>query len=183
MRVFCSQCGTANEGQPGTKVMCTNCTSVFEVPGAASFGTAQTVMSGTPPPAAMQTPAPGPSTQPGSPPFSTPTPQNLPAGAPNWGAPAVHPGQPGQLYPAPITQPTTGTNGLAIASLVTGILCCFPFNLAAVICGAIALQQINAPTPTNPVGGKGLAIAGISLGSISLLFTVLGLIGSLVGHH
>ena len=180
MRVFCSQCGTANEGQPGTKVMCTNCTSVFEVPGAASFGTAQTVMSGTPPPAAMQTPAPGPSTQPGSPPFSTPTPQNLPTGAPNWGAPAAHPGQPGQLYPAPITQPTTGTNGLAIASLVLGILCCVPiFPLGAVICGGIAMQQLNA-NPTK--GGRGLAIGGLVLGGLGLAFWILAGIGAAVGH-
>ncbi|MBS2032665.1 MAG: DUF4190 domain-containing protein [Deltaproteobacteria bacterium] len=182
MRVFCSQCGTPNDGQPGTKVMCTNCTAVFEVPGTSNFGVAQTVMSGTPPPGAPS-PLTNVPTQPGAPNFPpTPAPQNLPApNAPSWGAPAVNPGQPGPIYPAPANQAASGTNGLAIASLVLGILCCIPFaSIAAIVTGALAIQQIDANRTQT---GKGLAIAGISLGGISLLFTILGIIGSLVGHH
>lgn len=169
MRVFCSQCGTPNEGAPGTKVICTNCTQVFEVP-AQDPGLAQTVMS---PPAAPTQPA-----SPLTPGTVPPAAQQPPA---TWSAPAVNPGQPGPLYPAPVAAANPPTDGLAIASLVLGILCCFPFNVAAIICGVLALQKINA----NPaaIGGKGLAIAGIALGGISASMTVLGFLAAMLGNH
>lgn len=169
MRVFCSQCGTPNEGKPGTKVICTNCTAVFDVP-AVDPGLAQTVMS---PPSGSQSQQPQQPTpqQPLAPPQQQP--------APSWGTPSVNPGQTGPAYPAPA--PAQQTETLAIISLVLGILCCIPFgSIAAIICGALAIQKINA----NPsLGGKGLAIAGISLGGLSVAFSVIMIVISLVTNH
>lgn len=62
-----------------------------------------------------------------------------------------------------------GTNGLAIAALITGLL---SLNVIAIILGFIALNQIKKTGE----GGKGMAIAGIILGFISLaiwLFVVI----------
>lgn len=58
-------------------------------------------------------------------------------------------------------------NGPAIASLVLGILGCVPFitGLLAVFFGIIGLRKTRDPY----VGGKGLAIAGLILGILSLL--------------
>lgn len=166
MRVFCSQCGTPNEGQPGTKVICTNCTAVFEVPGGADAG--QAPSSGL---ADTQLSAPPP----------TVAPPSTPAG-PSWGAPSVNPGQPGPLYPAP-TNTTPGAHPLAITSLVLGLLaCCIPFaaSLAALITGIIAIQKIDA----NPTahGGRGLAMAGAILGGIGLAGSILLVILSAIGN-
>lgn len=66
------------------------------------------------------------------------------------------------------------TNGMAVASLVLGIvgivLCVFfvPWILA-IIFGAIGIRQCNAdPTYT----GKGMAIAGLVLGLVSAVLIV-----------
>jgi hypothetical protein len=58
-------------------------------------------------------------------------------------------------------------NGPAITSLVLGILGCVPFitGLLAVLFGIIGLRKTRDPY----VGGKGLAIAGLVLGIVSLL--------------
>jgi len=76
------------------------------------------------------------------------------------------PGQgPPPLYPAP-----PPTNGLAVASLVLGIvsLACSQCITAipGVILGHIALKQIRASGGTQ--GGRGLAIAGLVTGYVSL---------------
>jgi hypothetical protein len=68
------------------------------------------------------------------------------------------------------------TSGLAIASLVCGILAllaCYLwgiFGLPAVICGHMALKTIN--TSTTPIQGKGMAIAGLICGYIGILIQV-----------
>ncbi len=65
------------------------------------------------------------------------------------------------------------TSGLAIASLVCGalgILCAPLLGIAAVITGHLALGQIDrAPYP---MGGRGLAIAGLVLGYLFLALTL-----------
>lgn len=166
MRVFCSQCGTPNEGEPGTKVICTSCTQVFEVPG------------GMTPPAPQPAPAPPP-------PLAqtyVPPSANVPPAQPSWGSPLVNPGQPGPTFPAPPPGASgPSTHGLAIASLVLGILCCFPFNVAALITGYLAIQKIDANPQVH--GGKGLAIAGMVLGGIGMIFTVIGVISAIAGNH
>jgi len=88
--------------------------------------------------------------------------------------------KPPKATPAPAAG---GTNGLAVASLVTGILAFLTgwfflglfLGIAAVILGAIGLKK---------PGGKGMSIAGIvtgALGALSgLLFSVIGLIALLM---
>lgn len=82
---------------------------------------------------------------------------------------------PYQMVPAYYPQPIPNS-GLAIASMVCGIVgyctCYFVIVLAipAVICGHLALSQIkNSPTP---LGGRGMAIAGLILGYLAILCTV-----------
>ncbi len=80
------------------------------------------------------------------------------------------------VQPAAQPQPTYGTtpvagqstNGLAIAALVTSLVCCGPIGL---ILGLVSLNQINASQGRQ--GGKGMAIAGIVLGGLSTVVTVL----------
>jgi peptidyl-prolyl cis-trans isomerase B (cyclophilin B) len=71
------------------------------------------------------------------------------------------PGQPGQPFGG--FPQKAKTNGLAIAALVCSFFC----GLLGIILGIVAIGQINK---TNE-GGKGLAIAGIVIGAVSILFT------------
>jgi len=60
-----------------------------------------------------------------------------------------------------------GTNGLAVASLVLGIIWLYWLgSLLATIFGAVAIRQINASGGRQ--GGKGLAVAGLVLGIVGL---------------
>lgn len=105
-----------------------------------------------------------------------------PGGPPPYGEPYDPHGQPtygpppyGQPYPPPqqyppyaaygYPQPST-TNGLAIASLILAFFC----SIAGLICGIVALNQINR-RPNEQ--GRGLAIAGIVL---SCAFIVVGVV-------
>jgi len=70
------------------------------------------------------------------------------------------------------------TSGLAIASLVCGIVsilfCQVIGAVPALICGHMALSQINgSPLPMN---GKGMAIAGLILGYIQFVLLAVGLV-------
>ncbi len=85
-------------------------------------------------------------------------------------SPHVTPAYPG-YYP-----PVAPTSGIAIASMVCGIVALFTcyfagfLGVVAVICGHIALGQIkNSPVP---VGGRGMAISGLVLGYLGILMTV-----------
>lgn len=73
------------------------------------------------------------------------------------------------------------TNGLAIASIVCGIvglllIClCYiglPLSIAALVMGVVALGQIN----TRNQEGRGLAITGIVTGIVSIGFAVTGIL-------
>lgn len=68
----------------------------------------------------------------------------------------------------------TPTSGLALASLICGILglvtCMLLPGIPAVICGHLALKQMADPALR--VGGRGLAIAGLILGYFSILVLV-----------
>ncbi|WP_309118041.1 DUF4190 domain-containing protein [Saccharothrix sp.] len=68
--------------------------------------------------------------------------------------------QPGNYPPPP-----RGTNGMAIAALI----CAFVFAPAGIVLGIVAKNQIKRTGED----GRGLATAGIVLGSV---FTVLGII-------
>ncbi len=78
---------------------------------------------------------------------------------------------PPQTYPAPTASAYSNipprTSGLAIASLVLGILyLCGIGSLLATIFGAVSLGQISRSNGT--LTGKGMAIAGLVLGFIGL---------------
>jgi len=90
--------------------------------------------------------------------------------APNW-----YQASDGKWYPpAPPPLPRERWNGLAIASLVLGIVWLyFVGSILAVVFGHIALSNIKR----NPaVRGKGLAIAGVVLGYTWLGILAIGLI-------
>ncbi|MET7690687.1 DUF4190 domain-containing protein [Streptomyces sp. NPDC005483] len=70
----------------------------------------------------------------------------------------------GQGY-SPYARPSS-VNGLAVASLVLGVLCCFP--AVGLVLGVIALAQIRKKGQS----GKGLAIAGSILSSLGLALWV-----------
>ncbi|MET8075336.1 DUF4190 domain-containing protein [Streptomyces sp. NPDC005303] len=73
----------------------------------------------------------------------------------------------GQGY-SPYARPSP-VNGLAVASLVLGVLCCFP--AVGLVLGVIALAQIKKKGQS----GKGLAIAGSILSSLGLALWVTAL--------
>ncbi|MFE0648776.1 DUF4190 domain-containing protein [Streptomyces sp. NPDC059534] len=100
-------------------------------------------------------PAPGPYTSPGMP--------YTPYGPP--GMPGVGPYGP----------PRRTTNGLAVGSLVSGVVCCLP--PLGLVLGLMALPQIRK----RDQAGKGLAIAGIALSALSCLLLVVGLVTGGIG--
>ncbi|MDA2979426.1 MAG: DUF4190 domain-containing protein [Actinomycetota bacterium] len=71
-----------------------------------------------------------------------------------------------------VGSPQATTNGLAIASLVLGIVWIYWIgSVLAVIFGGVAIKQINASNGQQ--GGKGLAIAGLVLGLVGVTTFVL----------
>lgn len=134
-------------------------------------------MTGTPPPPPF---GGDPTRQPPPPPYGTPPAYD--AGYRNgyeqgYGAPGYGPGSPMPPYGGP-PQPQSKPSGMAIASLVLGIIgvpmFCFVLpSLLAVVFGGVGLRQCSK----NPVySGKGMAIAGLVLGLLTLLGFVLLLV-------
>jgi hypothetical protein len=76
--------------------------------------------------------------------------------------------------PPPLQPRKPQTQGLAVASMITGILglalgCFGPLpGIAAIILGCMALSQIKQSPQT--VGGKPLAIVGLVTGGLTLVF-------------
>jgi len=79
------------------------------------------------------------------------------------------------------------TSRLAIASMVCGILSLFfcfcggtLLGIPAVICGHIALKQTGSESPgMRPrMDGRGMAIAGLIMGYIGILLTIVGIIAN-----
>jgi hypothetical protein len=111
-------------------------------------------MAGTPP-----TPPNDPSREPTPPPPSPPPPPPPQPASPAYGAGGS-------------TGPKTGTNGLAIAALVCGIVGCFTITaIAAIVLGFVARNQIEQSGGTQQ--GSGMALAGIILGFIWLALSVI----------
>ena len=127
------------------------------------------------------TTAPPESTTPAGPwpgPAAPQAPPTQPAGAPPFGVPQYSPpapygvpayGAPYGYYPGTMPLPT---NGLAIASLVCGIVggCLCVVWIPAIVMGFFALNQIKATGDRQP--GRGMALAGITLGCIWAVLTV-----------
>jgi hypothetical protein len=123
-------------------------------------------------------PAYGPPPAPGQvPPPYLPPPGQYPAGSPGYAAPgmAFPPGGPQAGWaPGTPAAPAGSTNGLAIASLVLGILWFLGLgSILAVIFGFVARRQMRARNQ----GGNGLAIAGIVLGFVGIAVLMVGIIG------
>ncbi|GAA1352461.1 DUF4190 domain-containing protein [Streptomyces beijiangensis] len=82
-------------------------------------------------------------------------------------------------YPYPYAPKRPAINGLAIASLVLGIVCVLP--PLGLVLGIVALVQIKK----RGEGGKGLAVAGVVLSSLStglaLLLVIAGASGEILG--
>ncbi len=110
-------------------------------------------------------PPPAPSWQPPQPQWQPPP---APYGAPPGPAGGWYGG--GYGYPRP-----RDTNGFAIASLVCSLVGIFLLVLGpalGIVFGTVALRQI----PRLGQSGRGLAIAGVTIGAIVLLLDVIGLI-------
>jgi len=85
---------------------------------------------------------------------------------------AAPPTTPGTLPTGPAAE---RTSGMAVASLICGLLMCvFPASIAAVILGIIALNQIS--NPVRRLSGRGLAVAGIILGALGCTLVPLALL-------
>ena len=96
-----------------------------------------------------------------------------------YGAPPPPPmGPMGPMGPGYPNAPRT--HGLAIASMVCGILavfpgcCCglfgIPLSIAALIMGIVSISQINASA--GQLGGKGMALAGTICGGVAVAMDI-----------
>ncbi|HZA34266.1 MAG TPA: DUF4190 domain-containing protein [Vicinamibacterales bacterium] len=123
--------------------------------------------------------------QPPPPPQSPPPPppQSPPSGPPPGPTPPPAPPAYGQQAGGYGYQSTPKTNGLAIASMVLGIVGVIPYcfavcSILALVFGYIARRQIDESGGTQ--GGRGMAIAGIILGWIGVGFAILFWIGIII---
>jgi threonine/homoserine/homoserine lactone efflux protein len=89
--------------------------------------------------------------------------------------------------PAPVASrpvfvaPRRQTNPLAVVSLVTSMVWMWWFgSVAAIVCGHVALRQINRSGGRQ--GGRGLAVGGLVIGYLSVLIAALVLLISLPWH-
>ena len=122
---------------------------------------------------------PAPHRLPPQAPPRTASPGGPPSGAPPWGAsPPSGPPPPGWQAPPRRwdAREQRGTDGVAIAALVTGIvgilaslvpfigaLFSLPLGLAAIVCGIVALRRGVQ---------RGLGIAGLVMGVVAFLITI-----------
>jgi hypothetical protein len=195
-RRFCGKCGTALIADTPSD------TPTAAPPSAWGTGGALTAPQPTapPPPAAASGPvdpyAPPDLTPPGyagpppgyGPPAGYPPPPGYPAPAPGYGPPPGYAGPP-PGYPGgapgwpPYGYAPSPTNGLAIASLVLGIVG-WPFcgigSVIAIVLGFAARGQIK--NSGGRQGGAGIATAGIVLGFIGCAFLLLFFLISLLGN-
>lgn len=70
---------------------------------------------------------------------------------------------------------TTRTSGLAVASLVLGIIGFFfaPLSILAVIFGGVAVSQTGKDSN---LGGRGMAIAGLVLGTVIVVLWIIAFV-------
>ncbi|MFL5798900.1 MAG: DUF4190 domain-containing protein [Actinomycetota bacterium] len=123
------------------------------------------------------------SLEPHSQPVQAGPPQGSPYGGPGPASPTVPWQQGPPAYYLPQQQ---RTNGLAVASLVLGIVGVLVALLAipeilALIFGLVALGQIRRSSGT--LGGRGLAIAGVSLGGVGIALFVIVVISLATNNH
>lgn len=63
--------------------------------------------------------------------------------------------------------PSQKTNGLAVAGFVSSLACCSPVGI---ILSAIGLNQINKDSSQK---GRGLAVAGLTIGIVFFAITII----------
>ncbi len=88
------------------------------------------------------------------------------------------------MNPMFVGQPPPKNNGLAIASMICGILaivpgcCCgllgIPLSIVALVMGIVAIGQINGSQ--GQMGGKGMAIAGTVCGGVAVAMDVVAMV-------
>ena len=106
--------------------------------------------------------------------FSPPNPPYGPPGSHPWPSQHAGSGPPGYDYYAPTS---ARTNGMAIASMVLGILWIYWIgSVLALVFGYVAKQQIRQ----RGEGGEGMATAGIVLGWIGVSFMALFIVFGVV---
>jgi Domain of unknown function (DUF4190)/zinc-ribbon domain len=137
-----------------------------------------------PPPPPGQWAAPGQQPPPPPPYAAGPPPGAAP---PNpFAPPAAYGPPPGAYAPYPPPYPPSGyqtasTNGLAIASLVLGLvgwMACGIGSIVGIVLGFVARSQIRSAQGRQ--GGDGLALAGIILGFVAIgLFVLLIVVGQI----
>jgi uncharacterized protein DUF4190 len=109
-------------------------------------------------------------TQPYYPPPQYQPPQYQP---PQYQPPQYQPGPYQQPYPYQPYGPPRPTNGLAVASMVLGILWVYWIgSILALVFGYVARDQIRRTGQ----GGDGMAVAGIVLGWVGVGFLILGVV-------
>ena len=90
------------------------------------------------------------------------------------------PAGPLPVWPVAAYPPPTGTNSMAVASMVLGVAEFFTMGLTAipaVICGHIARRQMRMTQQR----GEGLATSGLVLGYMAIIFWAVLIAASLVG--
>ena len=108
--------------------------------------------------------------------YAGPPPPGYPPPPPGYGYPPPYRGFYGDPYDPYRQAAPSGTNGMAIGSLVTSILAVptmffcigFPLAIAGIVLGIVALTQ----TKRTAQAGGGLAIAGIVIGALTLVVGV-----------
>lgn len=115
----------------------------------------------------------------GAPPYPPPGygPPASPPPYPGYGPPSY----PGGYYATPDYRVQPGTNGMAIASLIssfTGFLCCGIGSILAIVLGAVALSQIKQTRQE----GYGLAVTGIVIGAGTLVVFLIVAMFSIRSH-
>jgi hypothetical protein len=112
-------------------------------------------------------------------PFASPPPFSAPPPSPQSGLPA----SPGEVRPPPppgyAGYRAARTSGLAIASMVLGIVWLFWLgSILAVIFGHVALSQIKRSM--GALSGRGMAIAGLALGYVGIALLVVSITAAVI---
>ncbi|HEV7524642.1 MAG TPA: DUF4190 domain-containing protein [Acidimicrobiia bacterium] len=167
--MICPNCGYSNQANNRFCVRCG--IDIASPPGQANPASGPPPGAPTPNPWGGPPQPPAPQTAPGQAP-PPPQPSYPPppyAPAPAYGAPGPYPGP----Y-APSGFPPISTNGLAIASLVLGIVgwsLCGIGSIVAIVLGFVGRNQIRDSGGRQ--SGDGLALAGIILGFVGLALIIL----------
>ncbi|NQE88617.1 DUF4190 domain-containing protein [Nocardia terpenica] len=135
----------------------------------------------TPPPAGYGSTPGYPTQPPGTPPPqqqypSCPQPPAQPYGQPGYGYPGG-----GQYQPYGYPAQRQGTNGLAVGSLIASILglCTCVGAIVGIVLGIIALNQIKERGGE----GRGMALAGIWIGVVAIVLSIIYVAARLVTTH